>query len=62
LCFLKIDFPAVTICGSGRIDSNLEAGLFNSFTTFLKDNGGLQAFEEFKKTKIVQKVIIVLLF
>jgi hypothetical protein len=34
---LQVDFPAITICGSGRIDANLESGFYNLFQTFLRE-------------------------
>ena len=34
----QIEFPAVTICSSGRIDKNLETGFYNSFLMFLNEN------------------------
>ena len=35
----QVDFPAITICGSGRIDRNLEAGFWNLFLKFLNAHG-----------------------
>jgi hypothetical protein len=33
-----VDFPAATICSSGRIEKNLEAGFWQLFLDFLAEN------------------------
>ena len=35
----KVEFPAVTICASGRNDNNLEAGFWNLFLKFMDEAG-----------------------
>ena len=35
---MQVDFPAVTICSTGRTQSNLEAAFYNLFYNFLHSN------------------------